>query len=235
MAAMVVAPNASRLVSNTISRWFAVSQTTTRRSRQGQSFLSLDASEADQLVRPNVAVLRNHTLLYHLVHRIFLQACDKVDFLCGPLAEQPVVAVSAIHGDDGAGVEGEGVGHLDITAFGFGDEHVARQVIIVVQQNVSLDAALSPAELGPRKQLQAQRNGGRVEGQQLVFEAELLFARAQSFFVAEPLERGVKQILVQLGGPVLVGIREGGFIGGLTDAEMHQFAQATAQAIANLA
>ena len=115
------------------------------------------------------------------------------------------------------------------------EQHVPRQVIIVVQQNVSLDAALSPAELGPRKQLQAQRNGGRVEGQQLVFEAELLFARAQSFFVAEPLERGVKQILVQLGGPVFVGIREGGFIGGLTDAEMHQFAQATAQAIANLA
>jgi hypothetical protein len=105
----------------------------------------------------------------------------------------------------------------------------------VVQQNVSLDAALGPAKLGPRKQLQAQRNGGRVKRQQLVLEAELLLARTQSFFVSEPLEGGVKQILVQLRGPVFVGIREGGFVGGLADAEMNQLAQTTAQAVANLA
>ncbi len=48
-------------------------------------------------------------------------------------------------------------------------------------------------------------------------------------------QRGVKQILVQLGGPVFVGIGKGGFIGGLGDAQMNQFAQATAQAVANLA
>jgi len=34
---------------------------------------------------------------------------------------------------------------------------------------------------------------------------------------------------------VFVGIREGGFIGGLADAEMNQLAQTTAQAVANLA
>jgi hypothetical protein len=53
--------------------------------------------------------------------------------------------------------------------------------------------------------------------------------------VAEPLERGVKQILVQLGGPVLVGVGKGGFMGGLGDAQMNQLAQATAQAVTNLA
>ena len=54
-------------------------------------------------------------------------------------------------------------------------------------------------------------------------------------FVAEPVERGVEQILEQLGGPVFVGIGKGGFIGSLDDAEMNQFTQATAQAVANLA
>ena len=34
---------------------------------------------------------------------------------------------------------------------------------------------------------------------------------------------------------MFVGIGEGGFIGGLADAEMNQLAQATAQAVANLA
>src|SRR5438132_11929629 len=103
----------------------------------------------------------------------------------------------------------------------------------MVQQNVSLDT-LSPSKLGPRKQLQAQRNGGRVEGPQLVLQTELILARPRAFFVAEPFEGGVKQIFVQLRGPVFVGIPEGGFIGGLADAEMNQLAQATAQAVANL-
>src|SRR2546426_3941021 len=111
MAAMVVAPNAIRLVNNSISRWLTTSQTTTRRSRQGQS-LGLGTREPDQLVRPDVAVLRNRTLLNHVVGGILLQAGDKVDFLDGPFAEQPVVVIPAIHGHDGAGVEREGVGHL---------------------------------------------------------------------------------------------------------------------------
>ena len=41
MAAMVVEPNSSRLVSKTISRWLIGSQTTTRRNKWGQSFLAL--------------------------------------------------------------------------------------------------------------------------------------------------------------------------------------------------
>src|ERR1035437_7619374 len=203
--------------------------------KAGAILLSLDASKADQLVRENVAVLRNRARLHHFVRRVLLQTCDKVDFLSGPLAEQRVVVIPAIHRHDGTGVESEGVGHLHITAFGFGDQHVARQVIVVVQQNVSLDAALGTAKLGPRKKRQAQRDGGRVEREQFVLETELLLALPQSFFVAGPGERGEEQILVQLGGPVLVGIGKGGFIGGLGDTEMNQLAQATAQAVANLA
>lgn len=60
--------------------------------------------------------------------------------------------------------------------------------------------------------------------EQLVLETELLLARPQPFFVAEPRERGVEQILIQLRGPVLVGVGEGGFIGGLAHAEMHPLA-----------
>ena len=44
----------------------------------------------------------------------------------------------------------------------------------------------------------------------LFLKRKLLLALSQSFFVAEPVERGVEQIPVQLGGSVFVGIREGG-------------------------
>src|SRR5258708_3779232 len=173
MAAMVVAPNASRLVSSTISRSFTVSQTTTRRSRQGQSFWAWvpmnRISWSDRMSR-SFGIAHSSTTSYAAFS-------FRRDFLGGPPAEQPVVVIPAIHRHDGTGVESEGVGHLYITSLGFGDQHVARQVIVVVQQDVSLDAALGPAKLGPRKQLQAQRNGGRVEGQQLVLETELLLAR----------------------------------------------------------
>ena len=89
----------------------------------------------------------------------------------------------------------------------------------MVQQDVSLDAALGPAKINPREQLQAQRNSGRVERKQLVLLKRNFFLRCpKSFFVAEPVERGVEQILVQLGGSVFVGIREGGFIGRVGNA-----------------
>ena len=118
------------------------------------------AGEANQLVGANAAALWNGTLLGHFVRRILLQAGDKVDFRSGPLTEQRVVVIAAIHSRDGAGVERKGFGHLHIAALGFGDQHVTRQVVVVVQQNVSLDAAFGSAKLGPRKQVQTKRNGG---------------------------------------------------------------------------
>ena len=80
-----------------------------------------------------------------------------------------------------------------------------------------------------------RRDGGRIQRQQLVLETELLLALPQSFRITEPLERRKKQIFIQLGRAVFIGIGESGFIRRLADAEMNQFAQATAQAVADLA
>src|SRR4051812_41892349 len=53
-------------------------------------------------------------------------------------------------------------------------------------------------------------------------------------FIAEALERRIKQLLIQLCGPVFISIREGGFVGRFPDPEMNQFAQAATQTIADL-
>src|SRR3954451_3148999 len=152
---MVVAPNASRLVSSAISRSWISSQTTTRRSRQGQSFWALSPlnrmSWSERIFR---CCGTAHGCTTSKAALSF-QARDKVDFLGGPLAEQRIVVISAIHHHDGAGIEGEGASHLDVAAAGLGDQHVARQIIVVVQQNVRLDATFTPAKFGPGKHLQA--------------------------------------------------------------------------------
>ena len=127
-----------------------------------------------------------------LVRRIFLQAGDKVNLRQCSTGEQCVVDIAAIDRHDRAGVQSEGIGHLDVTAFGFGDQHVARQVIVVVQQDVGLDAAFGSAKLGPREHRQAQRNRGRVQREQLVLETELLLALSQPFFISESIARAVK-------------------------------------------
>jgi hypothetical protein len=94
---------------------------------------------------------------------------------------------------------------------------------------MGFDAALGPAEFSPRKHLQAQTDGGRIQRQQLVFETKLLLAQPQSLFVTEPPEGRIKQLLIQLRGPVLVGISQGGFIRRYIDSEMNQLAQTTGE------
>ena len=66
-----------------------------------------------------------------------------------------------------------------IVHLGLADQHVGRQVIVVVQQHVGFYPALGAPEFGPRKEAQTQTDGGGIQREQLVFEAELVFARPQ--------------------------------------------------------
>jgi len=136
---------------------------------------------------------------------------------------------------DGVGVQREGVRQLDVATLGLGEEHVSREVIVVIEQDVSFDAALGASELSPRKHRKAQRDGGRVQRQQLVLEAEFVFAGAQALLLAEARQRGPEQFFEQGGGAVLVGVGQGGSAGRFGDTEMDQTAQATGQAVADIA
>ena len=53
--------------------------------------------------------------------------------------------------------------------------------------------------------------------------------------LAKARQRGPEQFFEQGGGAVLVGIRQGGSAGRFGDAEMHQTAQTTGQAVADVA
>mgnify|MGYP006869416406 CR=1 FL=1 len=95
--------------------------------------------------------------------------------------------------------------------------------------------AFGAAELRPGKQIQAQRDGGRVQAEQFVLEAELVLAVAERATVAEAGQRGPEEVLEQRSGAVLVGIRKGGPAGRFGDAEVHELAETATEAVADLA
>jgi hypothetical protein len=113
--------------------------------------LGLGTGEADELVGADVPVLRDHAFLDHLKGGVVLQAGDKENPAHTPAAEQGVVDIAAVDGHNRAGIQPEGIGQLNVAPFGFGEQHVGRQVVVVVQQDVGLNAAFGTAELGPRK------------------------------------------------------------------------------------
>src|SRR5262245_21209614 len=133
--------------------------------RSGAVGLRLGAGELDDLVGADIAVLRNLELGLDGKDGIVLQAGDEEYARKGPAAEQGVVGITAIHGHDGTGVQAERIGQFDVAAFGFGEQHVGGQVVVVIEQDVRFDATLGTAEPCPRKHREAQRDSGRIQQQ----------------------------------------------------------------------
>src|ERR1019366_8347751 len=104
-----------------------------------------------------------------------------------------------------------------------------------VHEHMGFAPAFGATELGPGKEGQAKGDGGRIEREQLVLEAESALANAQLLLRAEALQGGIEQFLVKRGGAMLVGVGQGGFVGSFGDAQMHQLAQTAGQAVADLA
>jgi hypothetical protein len=132
----------------------------------------------DDLVGAVVAILRDREFGLDGKGGVVFQAGNEEDAGQGPAAEQGVVGIAAIHGHDGTGIEGEGIGQFDIAPLGFREQHVSWQVIVMVEQDMSFDATLGAAEVRPREHGEAQRDGGRIQRQQLILEAEPVLAGA---------------------------------------------------------
>ena len=63
---------------------------------------------------------------------------------------------------------------------------------------------------------------------------ELLVAEPQSLLAAEVRQRRIEQIFIQLGRAMFIGVSKGGLIRCHADSEVHQFAQATGESVADL-
>jgi hypothetical protein len=90
----------------------------------------------------------------------------------------------------------------------------------MVQEQMKFDRPFGPSEACPVKHAQAQINRGGVETNQFVLEPELL---PSSYLHPTAFEQLEKNLLIKLPGTMLVGIGEGGSLGG-GDSQMFQFA-----------
>ena len=135
------------------------------------------------LVGDDVASKRKTPLLDDLVDGVFFHAGHEEDTLFRPLGEEAVVIVSPIHGHDG--VRGQTQSSLDVVFLGRREADEGGHVVVVVQEDVRLDASLCLTEFRPREKRRTQRDGRGVEGEQLVLEAELLLASSKRSLLSE--------------------------------------------------
>src|SRR5215470_13398544 len=93
--------------------------------------------EADDLIFNNIAVLRDGSIFIQCPVQIVTHTGDKKDARFGPFGEQFVIDVGQIHDDDGTWNQGQEMSDFHVGLFGSGDQNIARQVIVMVQQDVS--------------------------------------------------------------------------------------------------
>lgn len=101
----------------------------------------------------------------------------------------------------------------------------------MIQQEMQFHGSLAARELGPIEHIGTEVNQGRVDAEQFVAKPKLFTAGALLPTAFEEVE---KKVLVQLPGTMLVGISQGGTLRG-RDAQLGEFAFATAQPVADLA
>src|SRR5712692_4176250 len=119
MAAMVVAPKASKFERKTMDSCFSSSKISKRRNSTGSS-PSRQPGKADDLVAYHVAVLRHLQLFLHLVNGLLLHPRHEVHFLLRQFPKPLVIHVATVDGQDRARREPQRARHLDLAGLALG-------------------------------------------------------------------------------------------------------------------
>lgn len=192
----------------------------------GAVSLGIISLDPDELIRDDGAMEGRRKLADHLIIRIVLEPGDKENPLPGPLTEEGIIGESLVNGYYGPGVQVNSPGDIHFVPFGFSNQKVGRHIIIMIQEHMRFNASLASPKFSPRKQTQAQTNGGGVKTEQLVFKTKLGLPAPQAALFPKPGQSGPEQFFEQGGWPLLVGVGQGGLVGRTPHPEMNQFAQA---------
>ena len=84
------------------------------------------------MVAKNVSVLRSRPLLNDFETEVMAKPRDKKHAQSDPFGPEIVVDVGAIHHNDGAPLDRQQMGHLDVTVRGIGQVNKLRHIVVVV-------------------------------------------------------------------------------------------------------
>ncbi len=106
--------------------------------QMGAVLLRLDARQADHVVADHATVLRDRSLLDHLVGGVVLHPGDEPDPLVVPATEQLVVDVAAVDDQHAVRRQFQRLSDADVVDLASGDHAERRQVAGVIQQGRNL-------------------------------------------------------------------------------------------------
>src|SRR5678815_248865 len=140
-------------------------------AKQARIETTVAARVADYLIVHDSS--RSHDLPANdTIERRMRRSANEIGSLAIPLSERREVQISPITNDNRLAGQRHGGGYPHIAGFGRGQQNKTRHVIVVVEQDVSLDTSFRSLEIGPGKQRQAQGDGRGIQQQQFVFEAK---------------------------------------------------------------
>ena len=134
--------------------------------------MSFLAQQEHVVVQSEPAMPVHLKALYDLNPGVDLLARDEGHAVLGQAEQKTVVDVAPVHRHDAALGERQPAGDGQIAPLALREHHTGGDVARMVEQGMQLDRAFRPTEAGPREQLQAQGDGGPVQGQEWAFEPE---------------------------------------------------------------
>jgi len=173
-------------------------------------------------------------LLDDAILDVVLQPRHEEDLLPGQLQPPVHIRVATIEHQHRAWLKPLSAGHLDLRGLARSHYRKLRQVAVMVQHQVQLHRPLAAAVQRPVEDAQTQRDHGRVQTEQLVFEAELPLAtlcRLRPAALIETLEHGLEQ----RPWTVLVGVGQRGALRRGIDAQVAELPFAGRQSAGDLA
>jgi hypothetical protein len=164
------------------------------------------ARRLDDLIGQKVAIDVNLSVLDDLVGHARLRSRDEEHPLSGQAIEPGEIDVAAVHDQNRSGLEAKLARDAHVSDPPLGNHGHRRQVAVMIEEQMQLHSPLGALVLRPAEHRRAQIDHRGVERQKLVLETELLL-RPRRQLLAAP-EQAVEDCLVELPGPVRVGVSE---------------------------
>ena len=144
----------------------------TNAAQRNRTCVGLGAGDENGLVTGQAAALADITSLDDTVSRVALLPDDEENSLVIQGIKPSEVGIRAIHDDNTISWQCQGTANGDIVGLAIGNSDEAGQQTLMIESDVEFDSALGAAEFGPGKYRQAQVDGRRVYGVELVLKAK---------------------------------------------------------------